>query len=669
MSLLTPLITVFTSVVSTIIPTPHLSIDAGSSPLDFIYGSRWEQAPEHNVTSNVFIPSYVTSGGLSPYSDNYECNDNYDDATLICPANVSTVFEYKATVSASLNFVSEMGDVDFYVLPLLSDSHVTVSTNSSNGHFSFEIVSDTYSGVNNGIATQEHETVFYDDTNSYYKHCSFNLKAGTYYLIYDNLCDQRFDYTFNVSVTKNPRDLELDITEARHYKHAGAALWISDLAHRYLPHYLYAGEDITIYKNGYNGILNHRDAAFEVVESLIGDEPFVLSEVLIWDCGIINNLVKIIDVIRGKLSDIEDAYSYSDRILLFNNQFHFIFDKIAGTVSLTVDILNIPLLSFVVEVATGVVDILCSIVPLIVPQAPVSLSDYHDYLNSLASYLNYLDDHIGGLIEKPIKIPCFVSIKREGLSTIKLDYSYNGYFYNSSNFTNFTDYSVSAQTYQVNPARRGYCSGTFYLIKEDGQSLTLGTQDSIDSYIEINQLTNSYGLPVSVLPQYCDEWFSYTPSITGTHSFVLASAEDELGQMEIHTNTFIYPQSQTPLNIATYTFDGHLCLSTNLTQGQTVYVRVCGTNNGTYSGGAISVYEGALSPLTHLYHNYTYSYADLTADSHKAFCECGAMTLRPHVQSETWTSGRVVYSRCGLCGGVHSGGRGFIGLNTGGDYE
>lgn len=257
--------------------------------------------------------------------------------------------------------------------------------------------------------------------------------------------------------------------------------------------------------------------------------------------------------------------------------------------------------------------------------------------------------------------------EKEGLTTVKLDYSYNAYFYDSSNFTSFEDYSVSSQVYEVESSRSGYCLGTFYYIKEDGESLRMGIKDSFESYINVKQLSNVYGLAVSVLPQYCDEWFSYTSTTTGVHSFILDSTEDELGQMELYADTYIYPQSQIPLDIASYTYEGHLCLSANLNEGQTIYIRVCGTNGEAYSGGSISVYDDSLSPLVHLYHDYTHSYADLNVNSHKAFCECGAMTLMPHVQSETWTKGRVIYSKCGLCGGVHSGGKSFMELNNGGD--
>ncbi len=412
--MLATLITVIASSVSAIPNHIDSSLYDGSSLFDSIYVARWEQAAEHNVTSNVFTPPCSTSGGVVVNSDCYEPNDNHDDATLICPSNISTIFEYKATVNASLNYLSEIKDIDYYVLPLLSDSHVTVSSTSDNFNFALKIVGDTYKGVDNGVAVQEHSTIFFDDTNSFDKHCSFNLKAGTYYLIFENLCDWRFDYSFNVSVSKIERESRLDITEARHYKHADAALWISDMAYQYLPHYLYAGEDIILSKGGFNGIANNRNVAFETIESLIGDEPFVLSELLIWDCDVVDNLISAINAIRSKLLITKETYTNNDKINLSYGQFHSSFDKASGIISFVIDLIDKPYLELAIEVVNDVVDIVGSILPLFFPQTPISLSDYISYLNSLASYLSYLVDHIGRLIEKPIRIPCFVSVKKKG---------------------------------------------------------------------------------------------------------------------------------------------------------------------------------------------------------------------------------------------------------------
>ncbi len=664
MSLFATYIAIFASTIASIPGAEANQYSYFSSDMDSIYVSRWENATEHVVETNFFTPLNTLGAGAAVGSDNYEPNDNPDDATVISPSNFYTLSEYRTRFSANLNYVVEYGDVDYYAVTLLSDSHVTISISSDGGTYSFQLIGIDYSGADDGDAVQVRNTIFDDPSDELNKHCSFSLRAGTYYAVLVNDSSFAFDYNFDMSVSVIGRQNTLNIRDARLYKQCGAALWISDMAYENLPHYLYGGGDIRYYAPAMLGLSNWRDYALDAIGSLVGDNPFLLSKIIIWDQDILNGFKTAIEIMKDELEALDESYANNNAINVSFNDFHVVFDNVLGALSIiTTFIPNSTPIDIGSTISELVVDALAAIIPCIFPPTPQSLENYIGMLNSLFLYLSLTTNVLGGTLLQPFSIPCFASISVEGVLTTRksLTYSYNKEFLDS-NTASPTNVLYSSDIFSVSPSESGYAAGRVYCLKKCDDRCILATPDLFENNVQVSRITTQGSAFVDALPEGYEKWFSFTPRSDGEYSFVLDDRDSSKGgDLKLFANTFMGEEPQTdPIAIADYTYNGDKCLVADLQSGETVYIRVTGLNNNEYSGGSLSINQGKISPLIHINHEYTYMYTNMSNTKHRAYCSCGASVLMAHTFGQSWTSGAKTYRRCILCNGVYSNGIGIV---------
>ncbi len=664
MSLIATYIAIFASAIASVPETESSQYSYFSSDLDSIYVSRWENAVEHSVETNFFTPLSTLGAGAAVGSDNYEPNDNPDDATIISPSNFYTLGEYRTRFSANLNYIGNYGDVDYYAITLLADSHITINVSSNAGVYSFQLIGIDYSGADGGDAVQVRNTIFNDASDEHNKHCSFSLRAGTYYVVLGNDSSCAFDYSFDMSVSVIGRQNDLDIRDARLYKQCGAALWISDIVYENLPHYMYGGGDIRYYAPAMLGLSNWRDYALDAIESLVGDNPFLLSEIIIWDQDILDGFKTAVGIMKDELNAFSESYSKNNKINVSFNDFHVVFDNVLDKLSILMTFMpTSTAIDIGLTVGDLATDTLAAIIPSIFPPTPQSLESYISMLNSLYLYLNLATNVAGGTMLQPFSIPCFASISVDGVLTTSksLTYSYNKEFLDS-NKASPSNVLYSSNIFSISPSESGYAAGKIYCLKKRDDRCILATPNLFESNVQVSNVTTQVAAYVQALPEGYEEWFSFTSHSEDKYSFVLADGNgSSKGDLKLFHNTFMGEELQTdPIAIADYTYNGNKCAVVDLRFGETVYVRVTGLNDNQYSGGTLNVNQGKISPLIHVNHEYSSMYTDISNAKHRAYCSCGASILVAHTFGQSWTSGFKTYRRCTLCNGVYSNGTGII---------
>lgn len=152
------------------------------------------------------------------------------------------------------------------------------------------------------------------------------------------------------------------------------------------------------------------------------------------------------------------------------------------------------------------------------------------------------------------------------------------------------------------------------------------------------------------------KWFKFTAPRTGTYHFESTSDLDLCG--ELFSNFVV---DKTCPNRLAYNDDGgsdrNFLITSNLSSGQTVYIRVRGSGYSTSIFG--SFYVKATVEHEHSYIDHFDSYS---AEKHKAYCSCGVYVLRPHAirSGSTRTIHGRTYADCIDCGALLDLGSGFF---------
>lgn len=674
MSLIASLITLLSCVVSSI-PANTIGIQSLESDLiDSAFSTRWEEAPQHYVRSNSFSPDYQTGGSING-DDYYENNDSFDYAARINTVESHYLDEYRSDFNGNFNRRYNCADYDYYSFSLLTDSHVSFDVSAATDEYVLQLLAISYSGVSNLSAVQDVLLVYEDDSNEYVKFFSFYLKAGTYYILLysDSYCTE--DYWCSCSVTKMERVDFISVADARINKRCDAALWISDLVYTNLPHFFYCGDDIKYYDRRINGIPNRRDIAFEDLADINGESPILLSEFYIWNKELIASLYSALSGLRSAQMTVVDTYVNSSSFQLDFNSFHVFFDQGAGVAKMICD-LPIPFGSIsitMIDIAESFIDLISSVLRILIPQLPSSISSYISYLDRLCNALFSALNVYEGTYILPFRFPCFYSVSGGSTSTHG-SISYRPTYDYCLNVGDDSRFVYSDTNLFVSQNTSGHCGGSILLFRREEGATRMGLVNRFDDVLTINQLPLGFPLVTRLLIDSDYEWFSFRAPSSGVYSFLLSYDNDVF--MEFFDHAEVGQNTTNVLSNAAYIFaepmtgSSYLYHKIAMDAGESVFVRIRGNNWCNVRPGTIEVREGVLNPTTHISHSYDQHYVGVSDSKHKAYCECGAFALLTHVFTSSWYSGRVKYSECGLCGMIVQNANGFIGPSgEGNEYE
>ncbi len=180
------------------------------------------------------------------------------------------------------------------------------------------------------------------------------------------------------------------------------------------------------------------------------------------------------------------------------------------------------------------------------------------------------------------------------------------------------------------PATGGYMSGDRLSSKPSSTILPLNSASS------------------DVLESGKTKWFKFTAPYSGTYYFESNSDMDLCGEL---FSSFAIDGTYT--NRIAYDDDGgtdkNFKVSTTLSPGETIYLRVRGYNYGTSICGAFSISASVVH--THSYSDHFLKYSAL---KHKAYCSCGSYVLKQHVANvgSSVTKNGHIYSNCADCGAL-----------------
>lgn len=168
----------------------------------------------------------------------------------------------------------------------------------------------------------------------------------------------------------------------------------------------------------------------------------------------------------------------------------------------------------------------------------------------------------------------------------------------------------------------------------------------------ITTTINSGSIYSSYISQGETNWYKFIAPSTTTYTFETTGSTDTYGEI---FPSLVIDGSSTGLlvsddNGGEYT---NFKISTQLTTGQTIYLRVRGFSNYTVGSYSLSV------SYPHV-HNYCDHYQQYSTLKHKAYCSCGDYILESHISNGNYYYiGAHRYTNCAFCGQQ-------IDLNTGG---
>ncbi|MCQ2798179.1 MAG: hypothetical protein MJ241_07020 [Bacilli bacterium] len=673
MSLIVGILTIVADVISNIPTYNSGGISClTSSSLDDVFLSRCEENNYHVVGENIYrIESQIDNYNLA-HTDYYEPNDNFDLAKDITHPNSHLLDSYKTVLNSNLRYAGFTRDTDHYAIPLLADSHVSFSCHAYSGEYTLVLYSLDYLGQQDGVACQNIEVIYQNYSISDEKTWSFNLKAGTYVVGLILNTDRRIDYELELSISKLERRESIPLREARYDKGCSAAVWYSDLLYKNLPHYLYGGQSIQIGGPTSIGQTLYRDYALEKVGSLSNGDPVLLSQVYLWDCDVAARLKYIVSSLKRGIEDNFGNELNNSQMLLnfsdFSNSVNLALHKIEVMFSFTP--LDIQI-SVICEATRALIESIHAILPLIFPQAPISVTSYIRYLGSLNGLLGISNNQFGGVMAHPIVLPCYYTLEHD-LSNNDTYMSYectSGIYQNTSDAANSI---YESEVLEVDQNESGYCGGSFYLLRiDDSTTTTLSNALYTDERCEPIIVPLGCSISSHDVTEGGYTWFQLTAPYEGIYHcfFELDDRYDPV--VELFDQPFVGTSTEGRIDYSRYKYipisQNYVYLEAQLEGSQTIYARVRSSSWGRLGSGSFQWGSGQLSPLTHINHSYDDSYVSIDNTYHWSRCECGAQIRQLHVFGESWYVNNKKYSKCSLCSKIVVNGTGIIRPNEEGD--
>lgn len=412
--------------------------------------------------------------------DQYEPNDNFSDATEICPSDFYLLDAYTINIDATLDYSGSVQDVDLYYLTIFTDTDVYIEIETDMyypGYFDFALMQYNYYSVNNGKAYHWPEDVAsnYDGVRT----ISYNstLKPGTYFIYLrgrqDSSVTNDLPYFLNVSLNKVMQSANILVSDLKDNDEIKGAVWLSD----FIPANNFSIFDLNsdfIYYNAMEQNLNSPDYALDKLRIVSNGDSIKLANYYIWDPVMKHILHEIFVVIRDEFNAMLEgnveiagdiALEYNTLTGILSAVFH-----IAGYITKSIPIsLSVDVINFV---TFAVID---NYFNSIMPEFNVNQSQYLAFISTIAAYtdlgLTVNEKQNVDLIyakdtdKRIIQIPVYYRLGINEKTVPTYDEHYYSLKETSSEFFNLNSLIYNDSYFYTSFDNDYYCRGKIYEIR------------------------------------------------------------------------------------------------------------------------------------------------------------------------------------------------------------
>lgn len=610
--------------------------------------------------------------------DQYENNNCFSEATNLSPINYYLKDTFSTEITASLDTISGICDIDYYYFDLLTDSTVvaTVSTASS---FSFNMY--IYNTKYLERAPEDNEAFrtnvnIYSNESTKEKSKTFSnlLTPGCYYLCLT--CQQArnsgigIKYSVNLKGQKSQENYSNEsLADLRINKGFGMAAWISD----YIPINKANAFDMetneTYYDYSKEGI-SIPDHSLDDLLEITPNKDISMAIFYIWDdtlLSAINNLTQYIS------QELINNFSETEKTKVIVTT---IVDKSKKTIALTFEIVNAIgeienfVFSFPAKIAFSLfekgIDIALDLISkFLVPNIPLEKYLYF----AMIQKLNGLTQNLSSYPAKYLRIPFIYSLSKS--SSISSPYerhkisftdTVNSFLSTNNNLiTNDmnNDLILSDRTDSY------YCRGKIYGFENDSSNKggwKLACQETDKTPIYSN-LSLEYAVSLPQLDYLDYAWFRFVAPQDDEYCFFTSNDPSKANKCTTIDVFSKIENGYSDLNKKVsriggfYNNDGielGAYYEKKLIKNEILFFRIHGESYEPIpSSQSVNAKIGFKINMKHT-HYYDDHYSWSSSKKHFAFCSCGQKTSQPHIVAGNSFSGGTRYGKCLLCGGICS---------------
>ena len=154
---------------------------------DVVYALEENEISAGGTALSDFPSPYIPLGNLiypNGNEDIYENNDNNDSAIRLNPEDYNNLDLYRTKVQGTLDYDFEIVDYDYYCFTILTESYITILTESSNsGLYDIALLTKTYEEAENNNLYSDLSQIDYLDARDYCKIYKTVLNPGVYYIV------------------------------------------------------------------------------------------------------------------------------------------------------------------------------------------------------------------------------------------------------------------------------------------------------------------------------------------------------------------------------------------------------------------------------------------------------------------------------------------------------
>ncbi len=564
--------------------------------------------------------------------DDYEYNDMYYNATDISFSYNPNQLNYNKTVHGTIHqtlfyFLGTewSADQDYFRLDIFGDAHLTVNLSvpsnmnynvdlwkhidSDLGGYTSSSIEKIGQSLTGGIG--QSEQIYINENNPSIS----SLSAGTYYIrvyAHNENYTSNNDYTLSYNLEYIEYD-DASIGELKYHKGAKAAIWKSDF-----DPFGYNSFNLT----GEVTMTDHPSPIHNKLENLSPTNGIINSTIYIWDQNLRNQLCNYFQEI---IDDLDETIDRNEEITVevekvedaAKNVGYFL--KIFGTASGNQYILVAG------SVLGGMGSIGGAFLKAMFPEPwDTKYGDAVDYITMLKNILYTENSNLGTEV---------IVIN----SRYKYEDNKISFYPQISTNEVFKIYSDTISIYNI----EGLMNGKIYGIRNSNDLETFINTGATFELEDVNtcdpinfNLNDDEELYLNPQQYF---WYKFTAPSIGEYKFYSEGEADVYG--ELFSSIVVGKTSDGVIKYSNdYNGDINFSITHQLSQNQTIYLRVRGSGWNSTGNSTIYVVE-----VPHI-HNYTFRYVKNNSINHIAYCSCGVYITQMH----SWTQD-AFGSRCSKC--------------------
>ncbi|MDD6227357.1 MAG: hypothetical protein PUB23_06400 [Bacilli bacterium] len=590
------------------------------------------------ITSAVLLSNMVGSSceiGLcndlnssSVYSvSNTSNNDSENTAYCLSPSDFYSRNSYSSNVEGEL--LGELGnrDHDFYYLPILTKSNVSISLSVENDSVTeFYVYRYLSNGINDQGFVYLNESIINEQLIcNVSKNYSLTLFPGTYYFEIvgsdANIESNCVYYDIGLSVSKITNNYSVDLNDLRFSKKVGGIVWENEY-NPILNTGVEAFNQNIVYYSENNPSLSHPNYVLDILGDLSDGENIRLKTFYLFDSDLIEVLVNGINGVKNAVEELQKQYEIDELNVsvskdALNKQFT-VFLAIAGLPNVASKVVSFAGLAyswFSEEVLNSLFQ---------TTKRQYDLLEYTTMLSNMyAAWCNVAGyspiNGISGVQWRGIEYSTYYNVATNSvcpkISSINMS---------MNNVSLFDVYSNT--TFSNSLSNTFYTRGDYYAMGDEKELVTAVTDKNIDILARFRDLDNEYMLSFECgnVPylfeftsiQSCYYYFYLTSKNINRDAVIDIFYQEPLGcsinnRIASYQGGFLDDKSEP--NYGTY-------FKRYVEKGSKIYIRIISpllypNDRSGY------IFKFFTSPLENKYHEHDYSiYVNYNGSMHKAIC-------------------------------------------------